>query len=280
VHRKALAIRQKLAEDNPGVFWDGTQPQYGPFASRYHAQVAESLGALGRLAAHAGKNNEAMDFYIREEEVLQKLVDATSSSEGRQLSDKDYALSAGVQCRDAVANCQINTANFLRRVEKPAEARAACERALALLEPLVKANPENIVYPGRLGEGYLRSGELLNNAGDLAGAASAWRRAVVLFDRVRSSHYVQHWEPAQMFFLASCHAGLSAIAGRPSSGVPAQEGPTESDLAMNWLRQALVSGYRDADAYTTESALDPIRARPDFRLLLLDLAFPVDPFAR
>ena len=39
-------------------------------------------------------------------------------------------------------------------------------------------------------------------------------------------------------------------------------------------------GYRDPSAYSTEAALDPLRDRDDFRLLLMDLAFPARPFAR
>jgi hypothetical protein len=32
-------------------------------------------------------------------------------------------------------------------------------------------------------------------------------------------------------------------------------------------------------AYRTEDALDPVRDRADFRLLMMDLAFPADAFA-
>ena len=39
-------------------------------------------------------------------------------------------------------------------------------------------------------------------------------------------------------------------------------------------------GYRDPVAYRTETALDSLRGREDFRLLLLDLAFPVEALAR
>jgi eukaryotic-like serine/threonine-protein kinase len=38
-------------------------------------------------------------------------------------------------------------------------------------------------------------------------------------------------------------------------------------------------GYRDADAFRNDDALDPLRNRPDFRLLMMDLAMPDDPFA-
>jgi hypothetical protein len=48
---------------------------------------------------------------------------------------------------------------------------------------------------------------------------------------------------------------------------------------MALLHQAVAMGYRSLDAFRTEDALDPLRSRPDFRLLLDDLAFPADPFA-
>jgi hypothetical protein len=33
------------------------------------------------------------------------------------------------------------------------------------------------------------------------------------------------------------------------------------------------------EKYRTEDALEPLRGRDDFRLLMLDLAMPADPFA-
>ena len=39
-------------------------------------------------------------------------------------------------------------------------------------------------------------------------------------------------------------------------------------------------GYRSRHAYRTENALDPLRGRDDFRLLMMDLSMPADPFAR
>ena len=48
---------------------------------------------------------------------------------------------------------------------------------------------------------------------------------------------------------------------------------------MAGLRQAVSLGYRDPDSYRTESALDPLRNRPDFQALMMDLTFPKRPFA-
>ena len=58
----------------------------------------------------------------------------------------------------------------------------------------------------------------------------------------------------------------------------AADGETEATAAIRSLREAVRSGYRDANQYRTETALDPLRDRPDFRLLMMDLTFPKDAF--
>ena len=60
----------------------------------------------------------------------------------------------------------------------------------------------------------------------------------------------------------------------------AAEAEDEADRAIAALFRAAGMGYRDARARRTESALDPLRSRDDFRLLMMDLAMPADPFAR
>ena len=49
---------------------------------------------------------------------------------------------------------------------------------------------------------------------------------------------------------------------------------------MSLLRKAVGTGYRNVGAFRTESALDPLRDREDFQLLVMDLAVPAQPFAR
>jgi hypothetical protein len=79
---------------------------------------------------------------------------------------------------------------------------------------------------------------------------------------------------------AGCHAGLSAIAGVPGSGVSDHEAQAEAERAMATLGRAVADGYRDADALRNEAALDPLRARGDFRLLMTDLAMLAEPFSK
>jgi len=54
---------------------------------------------------------------------------------------------------------------------------------------------------------------------------------------------------------------------------------SDTKTAMALLDKAVTMGYRDPGAYRTESALDPLRNRPDFQLLMMDLVLPARPFA-
>lgn len=108
---------------------------------------------------------------------------------------------------------------------------------------------------------------------DPAGAADAWKRACADLDRTGAL------SSELTFFRACGHAGLAGLAGRPGSGVSDAEATNLAETAMVLLRQAVLMGYRNPDAYRAESALDPLRGRDDFRLLMMDLVFPADPFA-
>jgi hypothetical protein len=72
---------------------------------------------------------------------------------------------------------------------------------------------------------------------------------------------------------------LAGLAGRAGSCVSAAEGSEETTRAMGWLRRKVGVGYRNANVVRIESALDPLRSRDDFRLIMMDLAFPAEPFA-
>jgi hypothetical protein len=62
--------------------------------------------------------------------------------------------------------------------------------------------------------------------------------------------------------------------------VPADEAAALADRALADLRRAVSAGYRDFGNMRANTDLDPLRDRPDFRMLMMDLAMPADPFAR
>ncbi len=73
---------------------------------------------------------------------------------------------------------------------------------------------------------------------------------------------------------------LSGLAAEAASGLTASEGRTAADDAMATLRQAAAAGWRDVAAMDANPDLGPIRSRPDYKMLRLDMAVPADPFAR
>jgi hypothetical protein len=162
----------------------------------------------------------------------------------------------------------------LRRLGRPAEALDHCKRAVTVREALVKEDPLTTVYRGGLAETYLNRGLARRALGDLAGAAADLRRALALYDGLESR------TGEQGFLFACSHAALAGLAGQAGSRLSAAEGNEEADRAMALVKMAVAMGYSNADAYRTEDALDPLRNRDDFHLLMLDLAFPAEPFAR
>ena len=169
--------------------------------------------------------------------------------------------------------CHSNLSNGLLRAGRLDQARAECEIAAALAEPLVRDNPQSTDFRHLLAYTYLLTGQVQLGKGDPAGASAAWRRAVALYKGIESP------DSEVTFVRACCHACLAGLADRPGSGVSSGEGGEESDRAMSWLRQSVALGMLAPYIYRNEQALDPLRTRLDFRLLMMDLAFPTEPFA-
>ena len=152
-------------------------------------------------------------------------------------------------------------ADRLRRSRRLDEPLAACERSLAVREPLVAAYPDHPRYRALLGETYLRLGQLRCDMKALASAAAARKRACTGFDRV------EFLSPDWMFLRGCCHAGLSGMGGRPGSDASAAAGANQAKKVIAVLRQGVCLGYHNPDPYRTESALDPLRERLDFKLM-------------
>jgi tetratricopeptide (TPR) repeat protein len=245
-YRRAIASFQKLADENPAV-------------TDFRSRLADSHVALGFLLSQTGKPAEAEGEYRKGLAIQQKLADDNPRIPAY---------------RDDTANTCNNLSVPLRRLGRLAEAREQSQRAVAAREALVKEYPGTPHYRAGLAENCLNRGLARRALGDPVGAAADLRRAVALYDALPS-----RWGEA--WFLSACsHAALAGLAGREGSGVSAAEAVTEADAAMALLRKAVEVGYRSLDAFRHEDALDPLRDRPDFRLLMMDLAMPGEPFSK
>ena len=175
--------------------------------------------------------------------------------------------------QNSLASGHTNVADAFRVLKRFGEARQGYEKAIAIRERLVKANPAVTMYRSHLAYSVRRLGLTRLAGGDAAGSVAEARRAIALYEGLPSP------TPEAWYELACCHAALATASGREPAGISAGQGEAEADKAMTLLHKAVGQGYRNAGAMARESALDPLRDRPDFRLLILDLGFPAEPFA-
>jgi len=238
---KALAVTQKLADANPNA-----TPIQRDLANS-HASIGSSLSAMGELDGARAALSQALA-------IQQQLADANPA----ELNDR----------RELVASLN-NLSELLCKARHPTEARDGYDRALAIAEPLARENPTNTWY--QTGPGFSLRGRGLArlDLGDVAGGTADTRRALQIWDGL-PMRTGEHW-----FEAACCLATLSTLAGRQRLGDPAGE----ADRAMAFLNKAVGMRYREFAKYNGETALDGLRGREDFRLLMMDLAIPAYPFA-
>jgi hypothetical protein len=221
--------------------------------------LAVSHNRVGILLTLTGKPTEALGELARSRTLFEALVQA-----GPKVTSY----------RDDLAATLNNTADALRDLGRSDEARERCARSIALTEALASAQPKATANHARLADALRRLAWLKLDAGDAAGAAADAHRAVELLAGLPSR------DGRQWFWLACARTTLSAAAGRDRPGPSAGAGPELADRAIDNLRQAAATGWRNPAAYRYEPALAPLRGHDDFRLLMMDLPFPAQPFAR
>ncbi len=245
-HRQAVLIRQKLVDDNPAV-------------TEFRTNLANSFFCWGLLLLQTGKPSEAEAKYRQALAIYQKLADDNPKVPGH---------------RDDAADTRNHLGVAFRRLGRQAEARELFDRAVAIREELVREDGETPGYRSGLADCYVNRGLARRAAADVPGAAADFRRAMGLYDALPSR------TGEQWFRSAWAHAALAGLVGATGSGLSSAEAASEADAAMALLHKAVAMGYRGHFIYRYDDALDPLRHRADFRLLLMDLAMPAEPFAR
>jgi len=293
-YEQARAIRQTLADANPAF-------------TEHQSNLAGTHFNIGLLLGQTGRPNESLAAFEQARTIFQKLADAHPSvvqfqhdlagaihSIGIELLKKGKpaealaALEKGRAIQQKLANANPNVTDFQSQLarfhnnisslfvetDNPAEALAAMEKGRAIRQALADANPRVTGFQRDLAISLGWLGQLRQDEGQAAEAADAYRKALAILERLPLLPSYDH------FNVGTMHAGLAGLAPRPGSGLSAAEGRDEADRAMTWLRKAVDVGYRPPAQMLAEPVLDSLRSRPDFQLLLMDLTFPADPFAR
>jgi eukaryotic-like serine/threonine-protein kinase len=291
---KARAIMLALARDH------GTDTEL-------RRQLASSANAMGYPLHSMGKTDQALESFESAREILEVLVhDNPAVTEFRRQLAYSYAqiatlLSDGgrpaqavapfekarailetltqdnpavAEIRNDLARCYSQLGVVFSAIGKPAEALESCEKARAIREALVLANPSLASYRSDLAVTLGGIGALYQTAGRFAAASVAFRRAIELLDGLPSAG------PEDSYNLACYHSRLAGIAGTPGSGFAADRANSEAGRAMDYLRRAVTGGFRMLPLMALDHDLDALRSRADFQILMMDVTFPGDPFAR
>jgi serine/threonine-protein kinase len=294
-YRKAMAVFQRLVNDYPAV-------------TQFRRDLGESHMSLGVRLLDKGRPAEGEAEFRASIEIFEKLADDNSavtefrSLVGRSLQKRARALLQLGRSREAEATCRLALAilqklsdddpavtsyrdnlaytlnelgDVLRLLGRSAEAKGSYEHALALKKPGVQEERTDTVHRYRLAWSFRGRGLTLRDLGDPASAAVNIHRALGLCVGMLPSK-----DLAVLLEKSCCHAALAGLVGRAGSGVSAAEGEIEAARAMECLGRMVAMGYQNANAIRIESAFEPLHSRDDFRFLMMDLAFPTEPFAR
>jgi tetratricopeptide (TPR) repeat protein len=245
VLRAALKVQEALVADYPSV------PAFREYAAWYRT-------CTGLVSARSGDLAGAARTIRAAQAEMESLLDPKN---------------LGTQLGLFLTLTDMHLGRVLKEAGDVAGSVSEYRKALALARIVAAADPGNLECRGMVASALTKVGLAERDAGRPAQAAAAFREAISILNRDLLI------TPLRRYALACDHALLSGLSGRPGSGVSAEEGRFEADRAMHWLRDAVTAGFRDHTHISTDTDLVSLRERPDFQLLMLDLAFPANLFA-
>jgi tetratricopeptide (TPR) repeat protein len=286
-HYRVGMMRERIGERDEAI------AAYREAARVDGDRVGNAIYAVGRLHVEAGHLDKAMETYQHAAEIdaddgrgqagiATILIRSGRAGEAvaagrhavRLLEQKVEAQPDKLEYRDGLGLALVVLGDALRATGSPGPARDTYDRAIAMAELLSRDRLDFGSSNSRLGSCLRRRGLARAGMGDLAGAAADARRALGLYDGLPSRAGEEWYETA------CCHAALAGLAARGGAGLSPAEAAVETEATMGMMHKAIARGYRDMGGFRTEAALDPLRDREDFRLLMMDLVFPAEAFAR
>jgi tetratricopeptide (TPR) repeat protein len=234
-----------------------------------HPDVAEFQNDLADI-----HNNQGALFFARH----QPLAALESWERSAALSTRLVAEHPSVvEWQNDLAGTLNNLGIVYRDAGRAEEASRSWGRAAEIRVRLAALHPNVPDYRRGLAEVFGALGGLERRRGRLDEAARSLRLAREAADTITDPR------PGDLYTFAYVDAQSAALVGRGRAKLTlAEESERQSltDRAMATLRRAVKAGFGERKQLEQDVDLDPIRSRADFQALLLDLAFPADPFAR
>jgi eukaryotic-like serine/threonine-protein kinase len=250
--KRAISIMEAVFKANPTVVANRNS------LSWYSGQLGYDLGTAGRTA-------EALPYLDR----------------SLGLIEEDVKKTPGAVPTLYVATVKVRYGVTLSRGGRAAEAREKLEQALVHYDSLLSDPKQTGITFNDFASDYTEAAvELAWIHAAQGDAAAAARLCQPIIGR-EGSPAAQ--DPELVFQLARAHSLFgqlrthAEINPATANTLPAVH---EFLTAIKLLGHAFAGGYRNLTYIRTDPALAPLRDRPDFRLLMMDLAFPVEVFDR
>jgi serine/threonine protein kinase len=241
---RALSLFEELVRENPAV----TEHQDG---------VGMAALNLGQVHQMMRNQKEAHDSFSRAVQAFETLatLNPTITHYQAKLAESLTILASGH-----------------REAGRLSEASASVVRARSILERLAELNPNDPELRQVLVPWLQISALIASDAGRYAESAAFYRRLIAILSALPEA-------VPSLYDLTCARSRLAGLAIHPGSGIAAEEGQAEADRAVATFAKAIRAGYSNLAQCRTDSDLSAIRSRPDFQLLMMDIAFPIRSFA-
>jgi hypothetical protein len=154
-----------------------------------------------------------------------------------------------------------------------ADAIRDLQRSRDQFRPLLRANPGDRHLASRLGLCLGILGAALRANDRQVEALASLQESQGLLEAIIDPG------PSDVYNLACGYSQLSLLSEHATAPATFPERAAPTDRAMEALRRALAAGFSDFQLMDRDKDLDPLRTRADFKALMLDRGFPLDPFA-
>ncbi|HEY2157048.1 MAG TPA: tetratricopeptide repeat protein, partial [Isosphaeraceae bacterium] len=170
--------------------------------------------------------------------------------------------------RSDIATSCNNIGSLHFNAGRTAEAIDAFRQAMEIREGLARDQPGIAEYQENVAVGLGQIGKVLARRSDYAGAVAEFRRSVAIAASLPES-------PENSYNLACSRALLVGSLARLGTA----DADAKGRAAVADLRRAFDGGIRSPAIYR-DPDLDALRDRPDFRELIMDVAFHASPFGK
>ena len=244
--RRAVTEYEMLTKDHPTVLV-------------YAESMVMSRETLGQVLVNLGSKEEALHVLSAAVAAAEILVSSHP--------DKPLFLQRLIESRTGLAGVEASLGRFDRAV-------ATLERASRRLQEAVTRHPNSAEFRVLVWEVASTRADILLKQGRPAQAVEG----LETLSGEPCPEGVSYYNVACLY----TRAAKMTLDDPHASAEPAQEARTRNynNRAIDILRKAVAMGFRDVKQFAQDRDLDPVRNRPDFQLLMMDVAFPVQPFAR